>query len=135
MNEPPHPTRSQLLRHVLVFQFKLAMDGLRDVLLSPISLLAALAGILTSHPDPSRYFKQLLQLGHRSDKWINLFDTHDEESESLTSDDFVRKAESIVLGELEKGGVIPKLKRTSKKPENPLPVDHPPRDHSPEERK
>ncbi len=121
MNENPPPTRGQLLRHVLVFQFKLAMDGLRDVLLSPISLLAALAGILTNHPDPSRYFKQLLQLGHRSDKWINLFDTHDEESESLTSDDFVRKAESIVLGELEKGGVIQKLKRTSKKPENPLP--------------
>jgi hypothetical protein len=52
------PTRGQLLRQVLVFQFKLAMDGIRDVLLSPISVIAALAGILTSHTDPSRYFRR-----------------------------------------------------------------------------
>ena len=135
MNEKNPPTRSQLLRHVVVFQFKLAMDGLRDVLLSPISLIAALAGILTNHPDPSRYFNQLLQMGHRSDKWINLFNTHNEDSESPTSDDFVRKAESIVLSELEKGGVVPKLKRTAKKPENPSPEDKSPEDHSSQDNK
>jgi len=43
-------TRGQLLRQILVFQFKLAMDGLRDLLMSPISIAAALAGILTNHP-------------------------------------------------------------------------------------
>jgi hypothetical protein len=118
MKEKNPPTRGQLLRHVLVFQFKLAMDGIRDVLLSPISLIAALAGIFTNHPDPSRFFNQLLQMGHRSDKWINLFNTHNEDSDFPTADDFVRKAESIVLSELEKGGVVPKLKRAGKKPED-----------------
>jgi hypothetical protein len=117
MNEKNPPTRGQLIRHVLVFQLKLAMDGLRDVLLSPISLIAALAGILTNHSDPSRFFNRLLQMGHRSDKWINLFNTHNDDSDSPTADDFVRKAESIVLTELEKGGVMPKLKRAAKKPE------------------
>jgi hypothetical protein len=114
-------TRGQLLRHILVFQFKLAMDGIRDVLLSPISVIAALAGILTNHPDPSRYFNQLLQLGHRSDQWINLFNSHSKDSESSTADDFVREAESIVRSELEKGGVMPRLKRPAKKSVNQSP--------------
>jgi len=118
MTKDNPPTRGQLLRQVLVFQFKLAMDGIRDVLLSPISVIAALAGILTNHPDPSRYFNQLLQLGHRSDQWINLFNTHNKDSESSTADDFVREAESIVRSELEKGGVMPRLKRPAKKSEN-----------------
>ena len=117
-DEPGHsPSRSQLLRHLLVFQFKLAMDGIRDVLLSPISIFAALAGILSSHPDPARYFNQLLKMGHRSDKWINLFNTHNDEGESATADDFVRKAESIVLTELEKGGVASRLVREVEKSE------------------
>ena len=121
MTKDNPPTRGQLLRHILVFQFKLAMDGIRDVLLSPISVIAALAGILTNHPDPSRYFNQLLQLGHRSDQWINLFNTHSKDSESSTADDFVREAESIVRSELEKGGVMPRLKRPAKKSVNQSP--------------
>ena len=118
MTKDNPPTRGQLLRQILVFQFKLAMDGIRDVLLSPISVIAALAGILTNHPDPSRYFRQLLLLGHRSDQWINLFDTLSKDSESSTADDFVREAESIVRSELEKGGVMPRLKHPAKKSEN-----------------
>ncbi|MFP6802839.1 MAG: hypothetical protein VCA12_06855 [Pseudomonadales bacterium] len=121
MTKDNPPTRGQLLRHILVFQFKLAMDGIRDVLLSPISVIAALAGILTNHPDPSRYFNQLLQLGHRSDQWINLFNSHSKDSESSTADDFVREAESIVRSELEKGGVMPRLKRPAKKSVNQSP--------------
>lgn len=120
MTKDNPPTRGQLLRQVLVFQFKLAMDGIRDVLLSPISVIAALAGILTNHPDPSRYFNRLLQLGHRSDQWINLFNTHSKDSGSSTADDFVREAESIVRNELEKGGVMPRLKHPAKKSENQL---------------
>lgn len=50
MTKDNPPTRGQLLRQILVFQFKLAMDGIRDVLLSPISVIAALAGILTNNP-------------------------------------------------------------------------------------
>lgn len=133
MSEKTPPTRGQLLRHVVVFQFKLAMDGLRDVLLSPVSIIAALAGILTSSTDPARYFNQLLKMGHRSDKWINLFNTHNDDGESPTSDDFVRKAESIVLSELEKGGVVPKRHRASKEPATRLSDDHSPQDHSPQD--
>lgn len=118
MTKENPPTRGQLLRQILVFQFKLAMDGLRDLLLSPISIVAALAGILTNHPDPSRYFNRLLELGHRSDHWINLFNTHSQDNDSSTADDFVREAESIVRSELEKSGVMPTAKRPAETSKN-----------------
>ena len=46
-------------------------------------------------------------LGHRSDRWINLFNTYsDDESdkEAVSADAFVRRAESIVLQEYARGG-------------------------------
>ena len=48
-------------------------------------------------------------MGHQSDQWINLFNTRDDE-ERLTADIFVKRAESIVLEELEKGRVVTNLK-------------------------
>ena len=93
------PSRFQLIRSVLVFQFKLALDGLRDVLLSPISLGAAILGIATSRDEPEKYFNRLLEFGRASDKWINLFDAHTEE-EGPSSDTLVRHAETMVKAEL-----------------------------------
>ena len=42
-NEPPphHDTRTQLIVDVVVLQLKLALGGLRDVLLIPVSIAAA----------------------------------------------------------------------------------------------
>ena len=117
-NAKPPPTRGQLIRHVLEFQFKLALDSLSHLLVGPLSLIAALAGILTIHRDPSRYFDQVLQWGHRFEQWINLFSTRSEDSNLPTADDFVRKAESIVRSELGNGAAMPKVRRSAKKPEN-----------------
>ena len=47
-----YTSRLLLLQDVLVFQFKLALDDLRDVFLSPISLVVVLLGVLTSRSDP-----------------------------------------------------------------------------------
>lgn len=105
-----HPSRWQLFRDVLGFQFKLAIDGFRDVLLSPISIGAALVGVFSNRDNPGKYFYRLLNIGHQSDQWINLFNTHDGEEDRLTADIFVKRAESIVLGELEKGGIVTNLK-------------------------
>jgi hypothetical protein len=117
MDEDQNPGRWRLLRDVLAFQFKLLLDGLRDILLSPISIGAAMWGLFTSSTDPGKYFYRLLKLGHRSDRWINLFSTYDDDDvdRSQTSDAFVRKAESIVLGELEKGGVVSNIKHTAER--------------------
>lgn len=104
-------SRWQLLRDVVSFQFKLAMDGLRDVLLSPISITAALVGVLTDSKDPGKYFYRLLKLGHESDRWINLFNTYDETPSDIPSaDSIVRSAESLIVKEYHKGGVVQNLK-------------------------
>ena len=86
----PIPSRWQLLRDVLAFQFKLAIDGLRDVILSPISIIAALVGLVSERKNPGKHFYRLLEMGHRSDRWINLFNAYDnEEGEAQSADSFV----------------------------------------------
>jgi hypothetical protein len=73
----PHLSRLQMLSDVLLFQLKLVVDGLRDLLLSPISIGAALLGLLAGGTHPDRYFQRVLHFGRRTEKWINLFGEHD----------------------------------------------------------
>ena len=68
-----HTSRLELLWEVLVFQFKLALDGLRDLLLSPLSLGAAILGLFFGADEPARYFRRVLNFGRRTETWINLF--------------------------------------------------------------
>ncbi len=128
-DDAPEPeSRWQLLGNVIAFQFKLAMDGLRDILLSPVSIGALLIGLVASRDDPGRYFRALLRWGHRSDAWINLFGTHGEsqQDEKGGADGLMRQAESFIVGEYEKGGVVQNLKQTTDKVIDRLPqVDTP----------
>ena len=97
--EAPSPlenSRLQLLWDVLLFQFKLVADGLRDVLLSPISLISALIGLLAGGDQPDRYFRQVLRLGRRSEIWINLFGHR---KHSGTSDDLIAPIKDKVFAE------------------------------------
>lgn len=111
-----HPSRWQVLRDVVAFQFKLAMDGLRDVILSPISITAAIVGIITSSENPGKYFYRLLEIGHESDRWINLFNTYNDDNEDrVSADHIVRRAESAVVSEYEKGGVLSNVKNQTDK--------------------
>ncbi len=65
-----------LVRRTLMFQFRLAADSLRDLLLSPISVIAALLGLLNPN-NPSWAFDRLMNAGRISDRWINLFEQED----------------------------------------------------------
>ena len=102
---PIHVQRMKLLRDVLMFQVKLLMDGLRDLLLSPISLAAAGLGFLVHPEEPDRYFRQLQQLGRQSDRWINLFDEYDK---SEAADRLIQPLEERVTAEYQKGGWLSK---------------------------
>lgn len=83
-------SRVRLLLNVLVFQFKLLMDGVRDLLLVPASLVSVLFGIAAGGDQPDRYFKRLLKLGRRSDRFINLFDEYSERGDtSGTADELI----------------------------------------------
>ena len=71
-----HTSRLQLIWDVTLFQFKLAADGLRDVLLSPISIIMAILGLVAGGDDPHQYFRRLQRFGRRTEIWINLFGLH-----------------------------------------------------------
>ncbi|MEQ8783475.1 MAG: hypothetical protein RIE06_27750 [Roseibium album] len=71
-----HSSRLALIWDVIVFQFKLAFDGLRDVLLSPVSIVAGIMGLVAGGDDPHQYFRRVMRLGRRSEAWINLFGAH-----------------------------------------------------------
>ena len=104
--EQPH---WRLLRDVLAFQFKLALDALRDLALSPVSIVAAIAGLVNPEKDPERYFRRLMQFGRRTDHWINLFDSNDHETQ-VSSDLVVKKVEDIVRGKYQQGGIVRDIK-------------------------
>jgi hypothetical protein len=69
--------RGTLVRNSFVFQLKLMADGIRDLVLLPVSLIATVIGLLRGGDEPEREFLQVIQIGRESEKWINLFGTHD----------------------------------------------------------
>lgn len=110
-NVPHGTSRSKLVFRVILFQFKLAADGFRDLLLSPLSIVAGLLGILFSRDDPHYYFDKLLKTGRSSDRWINLFDTettHDFNQARDTLDDLAQRFEDLVRKDYEADGLTAK---------------------------
>ena len=65
--------RWQLVRDALAFQLKVLLDALRDLVLSPLSLLAALLDLLLAGSRKPAYFYAVLRLGQRSEHWIDLW--------------------------------------------------------------
>lgn len=61
------------LRQLLIFQFKLALDALRDFALSPLSIAAFVVDALTRPKFSNSLSYRVLLLGRRSDRVINLF--------------------------------------------------------------
>jgi hypothetical protein len=77
-NSSGNNKRFELIRNTVVFQLKLMADGFRDLLLLPISLVAALVGLLRGGSEPEREFNRVLDLGRETEHWINLFGRYDE---------------------------------------------------------
>ena len=73
--EPPQAVdKRTLVRDVAVFQVKLIVDGLRDLVLVPMALVAGLLSLFSGEGgQPGPQFYRLLELGKQSERWINLF--------------------------------------------------------------
>ena len=101
-------SRTKVVRDTIVFQVKLAGDGIRDVILSPVSIIAAIAGILFYPSKPDHYLKKLMHFGHKTDRWLNLFGTYGRQRFSFrkTSDTYVQKVEEMVIKDYQEGGVV-----------------------------
>ncbi|MEM7283922.1 MAG: hypothetical protein AAF438_20090 [Pseudomonadota bacterium] len=110
------PSRWQLFRDIIVFQVKLVIDGLRDALLIPTSLLAGLFGVLTKPSEPGHYFYRVVRMGRQSEKWINLFgmappdDPKSSTMDVRPLDSLIKDLESSVVDQYNRGGVTAKAK-------------------------
>jgi hypothetical protein len=73
LSTPPELPKRVLIRDLLIFQLKLWMDGLKDLLLSPLSVGAGVLDILLG-PKPNGYrLYSVLRFGEKYDLWLNLF--------------------------------------------------------------
>lgn len=63
-----------LIRDVVILQLKLWLDGVKDILLSPLSIGACVLDVLAGPtPDGHRLYR-VLRWGERFDLWLNLYD-------------------------------------------------------------
>jgi len=100
--------RWRLIVDVVSFQGKLFLDALRDILLSPISIVAAIVGIIARPRNPGVYFYDLMKWGRWSDHFIGLFNAGlkpDERHDTTSVDDIVDTLERVVRDEYYRGGV------------------------------
>jgi hypothetical protein len=67
------PSNGVLIRDLLIFQLKLWLDGLKDVVLSPLSLIATLLDLLLGERKRGPRLYAVLRMGERFDLWLNLF--------------------------------------------------------------
>jgi hypothetical protein len=113
------PDRWTLIRDILVLQLKLIVDGLRDLILVPISLIVGLVSLLKAGNATGGEFYELLRTGRRSERWINLFGAAervygpsiaDDRFPAEDIDEMVSRVESFVIDEYKEGGVTRQAK-------------------------
>ena len=106
MGEKTLNPRTRLVRDTAVLQLKLMVDGVRDALLIPVSLMAAVLGLVRGGDQANREFQRVIKWGRRSERWINLFGhqsprgrTHPSASMDLLLD----RVEQVVLDQYRRG--------------------------------
>ena len=62
----------RVLRDVLVFQFKLVVDGIKDLGLAQVAVGAALVDLVKRDGTPGRRFYGVVRLSDRFDRWLDL---------------------------------------------------------------
>jgi len=120
MNEMPEAEndlsdRWTLVRDVAVLQVKLIVDGLRDLILVPLSLIAGIVSLASGEKGvPGPQFYRLLGVGKQSELWINLFGAmrnappdleHPMPFPDSNMDEIVGKIEAFVVNEEKRGGM------------------------------
>jgi len=90
------------VRHLVIFQVKLALDALRDLALSPISIVVFIIDAIRKPTVEESLYLKLMAAGRKSDRVINLFGEH-AESDSYTVDQTLAEVEQVVSRGMHKG--------------------------------
>ena len=62
-----------ILRDLMIFQVKLALDGAKDIVLVPLSIIAVAFDLVFPGKHPGRCFYAVMRIGERFDRWLSLF--------------------------------------------------------------
>lgn len=104
------------MRDVLVFEFKMFLDNLRDFLLMPASLIAAGIDLVLGGERHGRRFYKVLEWGKHSEEIINVYGCIDETprehgmKQDYSVDAVVNRLEAVIVREYEKGGTAATIK-------------------------
>ncbi len=122
--------RWTLMRDIAVLQAKLIVDGLRDLVLVPASIIAGIISLASGTDGrPGSQFYYLLGLGKQSERWINLFGALENAPPDLETlepfpeadmDELVGKLETFVMNEDSRGAVTNQAKERLEKVLNAL---------------
>ena len=115
------PERWLLIRDALFLQPKLVLEGLKDLLLGPVALVAAGIDLVRgSRPGRPRAFYVVLRFGRQFEGWLNLYgalpaDDADETAlvrvDPVGIDAQFGKIEQALLQEHARGGVTTRLRQ------------------------
>lgn len=109
-----------VIRDMLVFQVKLIVDGILDLLLLPVSLVVGLISLIGPGPKSGSEFYEFMRIGRRGERWINLFGaverkhglaTDADEFATKDLDDLVSRVESFLVDEYRNRGITAQTKQ------------------------
>src|SRR4030095_1462902 len=107
--------RWKLFRDVLVFEFKMLLDNVRDLALMPISLVAALIDLIFKGKRQGSLFYQVLRWGAHSEEVINVYSAiqayeSPRINPNYTVDAVIAQLEGVLIRECEQGGTAASIK-------------------------
>ncbi len=119
-----------LIRDVGVMQVKLIIDGFRDLILVPATLIAGFISLLNrNNGQPGDEFYRLISVGKQSEEWINLFGAVRNAPPGVIEefrfgdkdmDSIISLAEDYIVDEYKRGGVSAQAKERINKALNAL---------------
>lgn len=109
--------RSVTLRDFVIFQVKLALDGLKDLVLMQLSVLAIVVDVISGRGRKPRWFYSVVRISERFDQWLNLYGAVQRMEAGEDADGLFGASEAgsdSLLGEIEelvRGGDEPKPRK------------------------
>jgi hypothetical protein len=123
MSEPRRPkpvvvaSRQVTLRDFMIFQLKLALDGLKVVVVFQVSIVAVVVDFISGRGEKPRWFYSVVRASERWDRWLDLHGAMQKIDAGQSDDGFFGASEAgsdSLLGELEqmvRGGDRPRAAR------------------------
>lgn len=70
---PEYTSRWKLARDLGVFELKLAVDGLKDLILAPLALAAVVADMVMPAESRGIFLRAVIRIGEGFERWLNLY--------------------------------------------------------------